>query len=171
MTNLKTVKRLLPCVCLILLVAASADAKPWRRIVPLHSTRADVKRRLGKPNPRNNQHEFKTERAFIFYSDGTPCAKAPEGAWNVPRDTVVSILVTPKTGLRLSALKLDLQKYKKVTDPEVKTRTRYQNEEEGITYEVFEGGGKNDGLILHIEYGPSARDRHLRCPATVGRPN
>ena len=46
MTKLKTVKRLLPCVCLILFATALADAKPWRGIVPLHSTRADVKRRL-----------------------------------------------------------------------------------------------------------------------------
>ena len=171
MTNPKTVKRLLPCVCLILFASALADAKPWRRIVPLHSTRADVKRRLGKPDPKTNQHELKTERAYIFYSDGTPCAFAQGGAWNVPRDTVVSIRVTPKTKLWLSALKLDPQKYKKVKDPEIQTRTRYQNEEEGITYEVFEGGGKNDGLILNIEYGPSARDKHLLCPATVERPN
>ena len=171
MKNLKTVKRLLPCVCLVLFATALADAKPWRRIVPLHSTRADVKRRLGKLNPRNKQHELRNERAYIFYSDGTPCAKAQGGAWNVPRDTVVRIVVTPKTRMWLSALKLDPQKYKKVKDPEVETRTRYQNEEEGITYEVFEGGGKNNGLILHIEYGPSARDKHLLCPVTGARPN
>ena len=167
----RRIKRLLPCVCLLLLATALTHAKAWRGIVPLHSTRADVMRRLGKPNPRNNHHELKTQRAYIYYSDGTPCAKAPEGAWNVPRDTVVSILVRPKKKLWFSDLKLDLQKFKKVKDQELEHRTRYRNEEEGITYEVFEGGGENDGLILYIEYGPSAEDKHLQCPATVERPN
>lgn len=171
MTNLKTVKHLLPCVGLILFATALTHAKPWRGIVPLHSTRADVKRRLGKLNPRNNQHEFRSERAYIFYSDGTPCDKAPGGGWNVPRDTVLRIRVTPKKRLWFSALNLNLEKYKKVKDPEIETRTLYLNEEEGITYEVFEGGGKNNGLILNIEYGPSASDKHLQCPATVERPN
>jgi hypothetical protein len=143
---------------------AAAQAKGWRGIVPLHSTRSRVERLLGKPRVGNNMYEFKTERAYITYADAGGCAKGSESEWNVPRDTVLGIVVTPKVSLRLPALKLDLKRYKRVTDSEVPTHVYYKDEESGRTYEVFEGGGTDNGLILHIQYGPAAaEDRRLRC--------
>jgi len=151
------------CACAVLLAAAHAQAKEWRRIVPLRTTRAQVERRLGKP--RDGYYRLKTERAFIFYADGRDCAAG--GAWNVPRDTVVRIVVTPKTRLWLSSLRLDMSRFEKSPDPEVKTHTNYTDREAGITYEVFEGGGGRNGLILHVEYDPTAEEtERLRCPAT-----
>ncbi|HJQ34567.1 MAG TPA: hypothetical protein VJ866_20470 [Pyrinomonadaceae bacterium] len=160
MRNLKNAARLAACAVL-LLAGAQAQAKEWRRIVPLRTTRAQVVRRLGKP--RGGYHELKTERAFIYYS-GERCAGG-EG-WDVPRDTVVRIVVTPKTEVRLSALRLDMSKLKRSTDTEVTSHALYTDGEAGVTYEVFEGGGEDDGLLLHINFDPTAKDdKLLRCPA------
>ncbi|HWS88764.1 MAG TPA: hypothetical protein VN282_17450 [Pyrinomonadaceae bacterium] len=153
------------CACAALLLAAAAhvQAKEWRRIVPLRSTRAQVERRLGKPR-RGGHHELKTERAFFHYSSGRGCAGG-EG-WNLARDTVVRIVVTPKRKLRLSALRLDMKRFEKSLDAEIPTHALYRDKEAGLTYEVYEGGGESNGLILHVQYDPTAGDEKLfRCPA------
>ncbi len=172
MSRLKTIATRPACVGLLLLCAVTlAQAKAWRRIVPLHSTRAEVERRLGKPNARSKHYEFRTERAFIIYSTGVACVQGPATEWNVPPDTVLSIVVTPKVKLRLAALRLDLRKYQKTPDPEVPTHVNYRNEAEGLTYEVFEGGGADNGLILHIKFEPAAQDQRLRCPRAPSQPH
>ncbi len=158
---MRIIKPLLLCV--LLLIAITSQAKEWRGIVPLHSTRADVDRLLGKPNANYNRYEFGNEQADILYSDD-PCTAGLQGMWNVPRDTVISIRVTPKQRLRLPDLRLELSKYERVRDPLVQTHTYYTNKEEGLRYEVFEGGGEDDGLSLHIYYEPAAKDANLRCP-------
>lgn len=163
MGRLKVTGSVAACACAILLAAAHVQAKEWRRIVPLRSTRAQVERRLGRP--RDGYHELRTERAFFIYSSGRGCAGGE--AWNVPRDTVVRILVTPKTKLRLSALRLDMQRFEKSADTEVPTHALYKDKEAGLTYEVYEGDGESNGLILHIQYDPTARDDKLfRCPGS-----
>jgi hypothetical protein len=173
MRKLQVVKHLLSCVCVCVFVcvfvcvmpvaSAATQAKGWRGIVPLHSTRANVERLLGKPRAAGNMYELRTERAYVIYADGGACGKGSESEWNVPRDTVLSIVVTPKVKLRFSALKLDLKRYKRVTDAEVPTHVYYKDEAQGRTYEVFEGGGTENGLILHIQYQPASKENRLRC--------
>jgi len=72
----------------------TAHAKEWRGIVPLHSTRADVSRLLGKPNFNYNLYEFGDERADILYARHA-CSEG--GAWNVAPDTVTEIHVVRKS--------------------------------------------------------------------------
>src|SRR5438270_12312142 len=132
--------------CLGLLAAAAGQAKEWRRVVPLRTTRAQVERRLGKP--RGPYYEFETERAFVVYSAGRGCAGG-EG-WDVPRDTVVQIVVTPKTKLRLSALRLDMRRFEKSQAPG-DAHAHYTDKAAGLAYEVYEGGGDENGLVLHVQ--------------------
>jgi hypothetical protein len=40
----------------------------------------------------------------------------------------------------------------------------YTDRKAGLTYEVYEGQNDDYGLVLQIQYDPSARDEHLRCP-------
>lgn len=157
-------KLCLLCVSVMPLVAGQSRAKGWRGIVPLHSTRADVERLIGKPNFEDDLYDFEKERAFIIYS-GDPCTES----WNVPRDTVLQISVAPKGKLRLSDLHIDLSKYERVRDPSVQVHTHYVNKEEGIRYEVFEGGGEYAGTVLSTYYGPAATDANLRCPGTAAK--
>ncbi len=142
--------------------AIRTQAKDWRGIVPLHSTRTDVERLLGPPTIDRSEttiYEFKIERLYFDYSKDS-CAIDPKG-WNVPRNTVIRIWVEPTTSaLRFTALRLDLSKYKKKQDDHVLYIFHYLDETEGVRYEVDES---SDEVTL-IEYFPAVGDSKVRCP-------
>jgi len=127
------------------------QAKEWREIVPLKSTRADVERLLGKPNGLG-RYEFETERAYIDYAKG--CGQPKNCFCLVPKDTVLSIFVTLEIDLKWSQVKIDRSKYKKSRSAHLPSIVNYSNDEEGITYTVDE----TDGEVMHITYLPAARD-------------
>lgn len=158
---MKMINLLLLCVFVVLPVNFTSHAKEWRSIVPLHSTRADVERLIGKPNAMYDRYEFENELVSITYSRET-CAEGAQ--WNVPRDTVTQVSIVPKQRLRLADLQLDLSRYERIQDPAVQVHTYYANREEGIRYDVLEGVREDNGLIMNIYYEPAAEDRHLRCP-------
>lgn len=162
---MKDVKVLLLCLYLVLPVTVVSQTKEWRGIVPLHSTRADVERLLGKPNFDGTYYDFENERASIIYSR-EPCT---EGDWNVPRDTVLQISIAPKIKLKFADLRLDLSKYERIEDPHVQVRAIYWNEENGVQYDVFEGGGENNGMVLEIYHKPAAETLRLRCPVPISK--
>jgi hypothetical protein len=151
---------ILLCLCITLAAEALSQARGWRGIVPLHSTRADVERLLGPPaEPGGEVYKLETEVVLIEYSSG-PCNKDRRGGWNIPRDVVVSINVAPKTELRFSELHLDERIYKKTLSGDATSFVNYANEEEGITYEVHEPTER----VTAIYFGPTSKDRQLRCP-------
>ena len=164
MKKLRSPTGLVACALLLLLLGSGhAAAKGWRRIVPLRSTRAEVERRLGKP--RGGFYEVKGERAFIFYSNGRGCDGLQD--WDVPRDTVVRIVVRPRGKLWLSSLRLDPRKFEKSADPGMTSRVRYTDRKAGLTYEVSEGEGAEDGRVMNISFEPAAEDEEgRRCPGT-----
>lgn len=152
--------------------AREPQTRGWRRIVPMRSTRAEVLRRLGKPRRGNatySSYEFEGEEdARIDYSDGKRCSAG--GEWRVRRGTVLRVIVRPRRvpALHLTDLNLDMGKFKKEEGSgDVQARTRYTDEAAGVTYEVFEhGSGPESGQVMSIEYGPTARDKRLRCTHT-----
>lgn len=150
---------------IVLATAIPSQAKEWRGIVPLHSTRADVERLLGPPSTDRSDttfYELERERVSFTYAKG-PCGAESSG-WNVPRDTVISIWITPKPNLlKLADLKLDESKYKKERDDHVQYIVNYINEVEGVSYQV---DTSDDGMVTLIKYFPAAKDGHLRCPAS-----
>jgi hypothetical protein len=158
---MKTAKLLLS-VCALLAAALTSHAKGWRGIVPLHSTRADVERLIGKPNAEYERYDLGDERADIFYQRHV-CSEGAQ--WDVPLDTVTGISVYPKKALRLADLRLDPGKYKKGGDSYSQGRTVYWNKEEGIAYHVSERSSRDDDRVMEIYYQPAAGDAHLRCPA------
>src|SRR5436190_1205603 len=102
------------------LLFGPTQAKSWRGIVPLKSTRADVERLLGTPNSLG-RYEFGDERAYVQYREN-PCVGAyrPLEQDNcecfVSRDTVVSIHVTLEVLRTFSSLRLDKTKYQRKLD-------------------------------------------------------
>src|SRR6185436_13201679 len=98
-------KLFLSSVVLILGLNTLVQGASWRGITPLHSTRADVEQRLGKPNGKYGRYEFENEEAEIRYSTGN-CANG----WDVSDGTVLDIAVFPKQEVRLSDLRIDLGK-------------------------------------------------------------
>jgi hypothetical protein len=146
-----TILKIIPVFALCLFCTEFVQAKDWRGIIPLKSTRADVERLLGKPNGLG-RYEFDNERAYIHYAKG--CDQPKDCFCLVPQDTVISIFVTLEGDLKLSELKIDLSKYKKSRSAHLPSIVNLNNDEEGITYTV----DQEDEEIIHITYLPSSRD-------------
>ncbi|MEK6289147.1 MAG: hypothetical protein AABO57_25830 [Acidobacteriota bacterium] len=79
------------------------------------------------------------------------------GAWDVPLDTVTWITVYSKPRPRLSDLNIDESKFEK--RKAIGDTLLYINQEEGVSMEVWQGA------VMSFNYGPTAKDEHLRCPA------
>lgn len=140
-------------------VPDSSNVEGWRGIVPLHSTRSDVERLLGPmTHPCECGYYLDDVNVFFKYSPGD--CKSGRGKWNVPRDTVLGIIVYPKTQPQLSDLKLDMSKFSKEYDGHVESIVSYVNDEEGLTIEVDEDTRSVNGYY----YGPAKKDKLLRCP-------
>ena len=155
---------LLKIFMLVLFIMASetsfTEAKGWRGIIPLQSKRADVVRLLGQPAEPGGYgvlYKLEEEIVFIEYSSG-PCSKDREGGWNVARDTVVSISVTPKKKLQFTDLNLG-DNYRKGPSGDVIDIVNYTNEQDGVIYEVDD----NTGIIRAISFQPGIENRHLLC--------
>jgi len=150
---------LLKTVLLLLLLPASSEGKAWRGIVPLHSTRQDVERILGRSNDLCNCiYKSRMEVVTIDYSHET-CMTNPTG-WRVPRSTVLSINVSTVIPQKLSALNLDLSKFKVRRDLHTGA-LYYSNDEEGIMHQVTD-----KGLVALTVYYPSTEDLKLKCDQT-----
>lgn|ERR1051325_1125550 len=162
----------LGCLCFLLCLVSSSDAKDWQGIVPLHSTRADVEKLLGPPPPPPSDgtqiyslnagrsiYKLGESEVYIVYAN-----ENTEG-WNdcagkVPEGTVLLIYVTPKNQMSLADLKLGSQRLiefegLKPKDPDHKG---YLDGESGIGIRTFRG------RVEEITYLPNKKDRHL-CPS------
>ena len=146
------------------LLFAQSEAKSWRGIVPLKSTRADVERLLGKVD-RFGRYQFPDERGSIRYREN-PCIGAfrPLEEDNcecmVSKDTVVSIFVTLENTRSFAGLRLDKTKYERKPH-HLGAFADYRNLEEGVIYTVDESTDE----IVDIEYVPSNAD----CNELVAR--
>jgi hypothetical protein len=153
-------KIILSCCCL-LAAAGLSYAKEWHGIVPLHSTREDVERRLGPPDDPVNLlasvYKTKDEVVFVLYATGPPCGTDGPSAWRVPRGTVLSITTHPKIELRFSELHIDVSKYKITDGGHVPGYAYYTDEKEGLKFEVTQN------LVMSTTYFASAKDEYLRC--------
>lgn len=150
-----------------LLTVPGAEAKGWRGILPLHSTRVDVERVLGPPTEKLSEYSvlYRTENETltISYARGLPCGIGEKySQWRVPRDTVASIQITPNMGSPLSKLSIDESKYKKRSGGHRPEDIYYINEQDGETLRVF----MNE--VMDITYSPAASDEHLRCARMTG---
>ena len=146
----------------LILTAVEADARGWRGIVPLKSTRADVERLLGLPG-KHGRYQFENERAYINYRGTGPCAPENVCSCTVPEGTVLSIHVALEVEMSFSALRLDKKKYEKYVSPQDPTVATYSNEKDGIIYTVDQ---KHDD-ITDIQYLPAEKD----CEQALKRQN
>ena len=137
-------------------------AKPWRGIVPLHSTRAEVRKLLGKPiiggDGVIDLYELKEGRVHVMYARA-PCEEglpADWGNWRVKRNIVVNVSIQLHEEIPIKALRIrNLKKYKWYTGDS--GATYYRDPFRGLEYQVQEG------MVTAITYGPGAKDRALRC--------
>jgi hypothetical protein len=148
----------------IALYANSAQAKAWRGIEPLHSTRADVEHLLGSKVVRCGGsaciYDLGEEIVFVLYATDSNCKNDDTtSAWKVSIGTVIEIGVRFKEDKPLSELKFDLSKYERVEDKHLPGWIYYVNLDEGVRVE----GGLH--TASSVRYFHSAKDNHLRCPS------
>jgi hypothetical protein len=146
--------RLVSCAGFVALLVNVSYSKEWRGITPLHSTRQDVVRILGQAEDSGNLYNLAEAVVLISYSTGT-CQQG--GIWNVPRDTVERISVSPKKTFSISELQLKLKNYEIVADKHLPGIVYYNNADEGIHIQTYENN------VTSIDYLPAANDGHLRC--------
>ena|SRR5437868_10136021 len=148
----------------VALYANSNQAKAWRGIEPLHSTRADVQRVLGSKVVRCGGsacvYELDEETILVLYATDSSCKNDDAlSAWKVPVGTVVEISVRFKEEKQLSELHFDLSKFERAEDEHLPGWIYYTNLDEGVR---VEGGLQT---VSSVRYFQSAKDNYLRCPA------
>jgi len=145
--------------------SAFSQAKGWRGIVPLHSSRRDLERNVGSPKTLGgSSYETTNENVFVEYSDG-PCEKGWPFGWDVPLGTVLMISISPKSTMLLSDLRIDESKYQKSHETHLNNMIHYVNYEDGVDVRADEFSGK----VLSVTHMPTAQDNHLRCPEASRR--
>jgi len=154
---------------MVFLHSHSVDAKPWRGIEPLHSTRSDVERLFGSKVVRCGGSSFiydlGDEIVFILYATDSNCKNDDATtAWKVQVSTVIEISVHFKQDKALSELGFDLSKFEKVEDKHLPGWIYYVNLEEGIR---VEGGLRTASGVTYFQ---SAKDNYMRCPS-AGKAN
>jgi hypothetical protein len=157
--------RILLVIITGLLFVGELEAKSWRGIVPLKSTRAEVERLLGKED-KWGRYQFSEERGSVRYRED-PCTGAYRSLAEdnceclVSKDTVVSIFVTLEVSRTFSSLNLDKTKYQRRPFNAGPAYVDYINWDEGIIYSVDE----SDDQIVGIEFLPADAD----CKELVAR--
>jgi hypothetical protein len=147
--------KLFLCILFVLTIAGSTSARGWRGLIPLHSTRADVERMLGKPSGDCKCHyEADTEFVRVDYAKG-PCDGRP-GGWNVRPDTVLALTVRSNNDHKFSQLRVNTTNFSKAYDDAL--YTYYANRTEGVQYTV-----SSEGLLSSTTYFPATEDSRLRC--------
>lgn len=149
---------------LILLCAATAEAKGWRGIVPLHTTRFQVEQLSGPPteqtSPYSVVYKTPTETVEVDYTNGRPSGIGEKyGQWRVSRDIVTEIYISPVPGSPLSQLTIDESRYQKFIVGHL-SETRYIDALEGEALMVL------GNEIRSISYFAAADDSHLACPGS-----
>lgn len=156
---MRRIKIVIWCAWLILVMAGTSSAQGWRGLVPLHSTREDVQRTIG--NPTDYYYSLRNETVLIDFSSGSCKEAANEDSYKVPAGTVTRIMVIPKSELPLKTLNVDITRYKKSVDGEIKEHVFYYKEGGGESIEVF------DGKVQSLTYTPLASEASLKCYSSV----
>src|SRR4026209_1912183 len=154
MTIMNVVAQIAVCCVVTLACASLSSAKAWRGIVPLHATRADVERILGKPTWSDDTYELPQGTIEIMYAKKRCEQGVPSGwgNWNVPVDTVVNISI--EVDFPVKDLKIrNLERYKWYTDDSL--TTYYRLAKQGLEYSV------RDGRVTNVTYGPTTQDNKL----------
>src|SRR5688572_2473823 len=146
----------------------------WRGLVPLISKRADVERVLGSPNRDwTTQATYETDYESVVATYSTGVCDPPGRGWNVPKGTLLELVVNPNPSFFLKELQLESSWYVRSEIspyPEIENPPKvwiYSDKKNGITIRTQSsvGGGGGEELVVGITYLPAQRDEKLRCRA------
>ena len=149
-------------ISILMLIFASTifvygQSNTWKGLTPLVSTRADVEKLLGKPKEdKYSCCRYETPNEYVSVSYAAD--KCDEG-WNVAKDTVISLSVSPNAdvGKSFEELKLDKSEYSMTGDDAF--YGTWTNPELGLQYYF----GNIDREFRSVSYIPKKSDNYLRC--------
>lgn len=164
--------KVITCLCFLLSLSVISQAKDWRGLTPLLSTREDVERLLGEPPPPpkdgSRVYTLNKGRSIYFLDEGEVYIVFAQEDFPAAADcpppvadgSVLMITVTPKKQITLSDLQLDEKKLRKYdpTEPPDLGYMVYIDEEEGQLINTYKG------RVEEIAYIAASRDRYL-CPS------
>ena len=151
---------------LFLLAGATASqTRDWRGIIPLHSTRSDVRKILGKPlstSAKKHVERYRINDDFVFVEYAfEPCDLIGDnwGMFDVPEWTVQLIRVEfVEHGIPLDKIGIpDVDTLERV--PTSSGDIYYYDRQQGLAYTVRKGD------VIGMDYAPSSAENHLRCPS------
>jgi hypothetical protein len=142
-------------------ITTATQAKGWRGIIPLQSSRADVERLLGTPTKKESEeayiYNFGNEVAVIlFQSSSCDTGLGRFGfGWNVPLGTVTNIGVVPLKNAPVAEI-IDVKDFHK--DEGGAGYIYYTKGDEGITVEAFNGNA------VRIIFEHTSKGEGKQCP-------
>jgi len=107
-------------------------------------------------------YETEEESIRVEYSEGT-CNENRDNKWNVPKDTVIRISVSPKGETSIPKFKrLFPQSFSRLIDPHVQSQIHYSNKDGSVGFltKILSNGGED---ILFFSIRPTEADANLRC--------
>jgi len=142
----------------LLILSVDSQAKEWRGIIPLTSTREDVVRQFGKCSDINPSCEFifENENVHIEFS-GNPTGDLHDCTGQLPTDAVLLVEITPQKALELKDLGLD-KKHLRAFDLNPLRSVGYRgyiDDKEGLVVKTYEG------KVVQIDYIARAKKRHF----------
>ena len=167
--------RLLPLILVVLVSTSSVAGKPWRGILPLHSTRAQVEALLGPPPPppENRIYTLHEGRSIYYLDEGEVYIIFADKEFlkehscpTVPLGTVMRVDVTPKDELLVSSFGLDEMSFTEYEPSQLDEDGTYEgfiDEQEGLAIRTLAG------KVAEMIYFPSAADRG-RCQGFYDHP-
>ena len=160
---MKSPKALLTITVLLLGLYGVAYPRGWRGIVPLHSTRKDVERRLGTPKSACKCiYDLENATVQVTYSEGS-CESGSSGGWNIPPGTVIRFNIHPNDRQPLSKFALDsgldLRRFTKREDPELPGIFDYKDDQKGLIISV------DRATVIDYGFEPTVQDKKLVCPS------
>ena len=157
-------KTIITAVFAGLAMTSLSQAKEWRGIVPLHSTRDDVIRLLGPTRDTNDLrsiYHLEKEEVYIVFSSKNFCDVSTK---KVPLGTVLLIQITPSIKPPLTDFQVDQKKFRTFAPSSQSTEFQgYIDDNEGLMIR----GHKE--LVDKVFYIASAKDRDL-CPTYYANP-
>jgi hypothetical protein len=155
--NMKLLFRAGLLILLITFASDSSEAKEWRGLVPLRSTRADVIRLMNQCADQREACRFtlKNEKIYIRFSGGLANEYA-ECAARLPAETIMFIQIEPDLPPKFKDLHLDKKSFQSfnTASPFKQRFTGYRNREGLVILARKE-------RILRLDYLPDESDRYL----------
>ncbi len=144
-------------------VFAQSMAGKWRDIHLLRSPKSEVEQLLGPAKNRDlNIYETDSEVVTLWYNLGF-CKSEPKSVWNVPKNTVVAMLVSPKSSVEITAfIGSSIRDLEKVEDEKFRGTFIYTNKSGSMEIQTkLVDVGKEE--VIYVVYSPRISDSHLKC--------